>query len=328
MKGSGLPNRYKYYQQEWAKVREYIEQRERDLSCGHRFDVQQEVAIIRQMYDSVLMDVEANQPDRFVGATAGRGHSLMAPGPALSRPVAVLHKSFSDASSDANHLYERSKSGLESRVRDVADLEKGIESYGKSWYNEKHTQATGAMDNINHAFSGFKSRLEQKARDVGHLEKELEDHGRIAVEDKRREAVGIVDSTIRDANSFGERVSSAATTAVAERQRAIESEYQQRSEALGRAFSTNSIATTSMSSPQPSAPHQSYVDNNVRFSAAASPAVASSNPSDVHVTAAQRQASSPPPGDAAAVTDAREFASRALDGISPGEQQDGGHRHA
>lgn len=32
LKGSGLPSRFKYYQTEWKKVREFIEQRERDFS--------------------------------------------------------------------------------------------------------------------------------------------------------------------------------------------------------------------------------------------------------------------------------------------------------
>jgi hypothetical protein len=51
LKGSGLPNRLKYFQHEWAKVREYIEQRERDLSIGDDIDVMQEVVTVRQMFE-------------------------------------------------------------------------------------------------------------------------------------------------------------------------------------------------------------------------------------------------------------------------------------
>ncbi|KAF1818020.1 uncharacterized protein K489DRAFT_307567, partial [Dissoconium aciculare CBS 342.82] len=61
LKGSGLPNRLRYYQHEWSIVREYIEQRERDLSCGQAFDVMAEVALIRQMFESVKTDVESSQ---------------------------------------------------------------------------------------------------------------------------------------------------------------------------------------------------------------------------------------------------------------------------
>ena len=57
IKGSGLPNRLKYFQHEWAKLREYIEQRERDLcSPGTRIDVAEEVAVIRQSKSLQLAD--------------------------------------------------------------------------------------------------------------------------------------------------------------------------------------------------------------------------------------------------------------------------------
>ncbi|OBT82372.1 hypothetical protein VE02_08751 [Pseudogymnoascus sp. 03VT05] len=52
LKGSGLPNRLKYYHSEWKQVREFMEQRERDLSRpGCDLDV----------------DLEASTPDRFAG---------------------------------------------------------------------------------------------------------------------------------------------------------------------------------------------------------------------------------------------------------------------
>ncbi|KAF2095916.1 hypothetical protein NA57DRAFT_43740, partial [Rhizodiscina lignyota] len=61
LKGSGLPNRLKYFQHEWGKVREYIEQRERDFSCSHTdISVHEEVNIIRRMYEEVRADIEAN----------------------------------------------------------------------------------------------------------------------------------------------------------------------------------------------------------------------------------------------------------------------------
>lgn len=51
LKGSGLPNRLKYFQPKWGKVREYIEQRERDFSCEHNdISVHDGVDTIRRMY--------------------------------------------------------------------------------------------------------------------------------------------------------------------------------------------------------------------------------------------------------------------------------------
>ncbi|KUJ17602.1 uncharacterized protein LY89DRAFT_584513, partial [Mollisia scopiformis] len=62
LKGSGLPNRFKYYQTEWKRVREFIEQRERDFSrptCD--LDVYGVVAIVESMYEEVKLDLEASQ---------------------------------------------------------------------------------------------------------------------------------------------------------------------------------------------------------------------------------------------------------------------------
>ena len=67
LKGSGLPNRLKYYEDEYRKIREHIEQCEREFcrqGCG--MDPRVEVARISEMYYEVKGDVEANTPDGFV----------------------------------------------------------------------------------------------------------------------------------------------------------------------------------------------------------------------------------------------------------------------
>ncbi|KAF8857515.1 hypothetical protein BDZ45DRAFT_592698, partial [Acephala macrosclerotiorum] len=62
LKGSGLPNRFKYYQTEWKRVREFIEQRERDFSRPHcDLDVYSVVGMVESMYDEVKADLEASQ---------------------------------------------------------------------------------------------------------------------------------------------------------------------------------------------------------------------------------------------------------------------------
>ena len=59
LKGSGLPNRLKYFHHEWAKVKEYVEERERDLSSPHNnIDIHAEIAIIRTMYEQIKADIE------------------------------------------------------------------------------------------------------------------------------------------------------------------------------------------------------------------------------------------------------------------------------
>lgn len=89
LKGSGLPNRLKYYEDEWTKVREYIEQRERDFcreGCG--LDLEAEVLIIERMYEEVRSDVEANTPDSFVSVTdIAKRKGIINPGPAIGAPT-------------------------------------------------------------------------------------------------------------------------------------------------------------------------------------------------------------------------------------------------
>jgi hypothetical protein len=67
LNGSGLPNRQKYNAHEWSKLREYIEQREREFCReGFVFDINKELKDVEMMYDEVKNDVEANQPDSFI----------------------------------------------------------------------------------------------------------------------------------------------------------------------------------------------------------------------------------------------------------------------
>ncbi|KAI9763731.1 MAG: hypothetical protein M1840_009128 [Geoglossum simile] len=77
LRGSGLPHRMKYYQTEWSKIREIIEQRERDFGLeGCKLDVEQQVILIENMYESVKEDIEASTPDNFVSAKKMRGVTI------------------------------------------------------------------------------------------------------------------------------------------------------------------------------------------------------------------------------------------------------------
>lgn len=70
LKGSGLPNRIRYYENEWKKVREYIEQRERDFSRPDcRLDVHEVVRVIETMYEEVKADVQTNTPDNYISVS-------------------------------------------------------------------------------------------------------------------------------------------------------------------------------------------------------------------------------------------------------------------
>ncbi|KAI1131702.1 hypothetical protein F5Y10DRAFT_232899 [Nemania abortiva] len=73
LKGSGLPGRLKYYGNEWKKIREFIEQRERDfMRSGHNLDVYEVVETIEKMYNNLKADIELNTPDSYTSVTNQR----------------------------------------------------------------------------------------------------------------------------------------------------------------------------------------------------------------------------------------------------------------
>jgi hypothetical protein len=90
LKGSGLPNRLKYYQNEWSMVREYIEQRERDFGLeGCVMDVEEVVRRVEMMYEDVREDVKANTPDGYVSMSQSRKTRGVALQPAITAPAAA-----------------------------------------------------------------------------------------------------------------------------------------------------------------------------------------------------------------------------------------------
>ncbi|KAL8986732.1 MAG: hypothetical protein Q9169_008761, partial [Polycauliona sp. 2 TL-2023] len=67
LKGQGLPNRLKQYQFGLRKLREYIEDRERDFSHeGCKLDVDHVIADVSAMYQAVRQTAEDNTPDTYL----------------------------------------------------------------------------------------------------------------------------------------------------------------------------------------------------------------------------------------------------------------------
>ncbi|KKY25899.1 hypothetical protein UCRPC4_g01590 [Phaeomoniella chlamydospora] len=85
LKGSGLPSRLKYYYNEWRKLREYIEQREREFGIrGCTLSLEEELLIIERLFEDVTADVEANTPDKYV-SMEGIGRKGGDPRPRIAR---------------------------------------------------------------------------------------------------------------------------------------------------------------------------------------------------------------------------------------------------
>ena len=77
LKGQGLPNRLRQYEFGLRKLREYIEDRERDFSDANcPLNVDHEIADIAAMYKAVRQTAEDNTPDNYL-PMAGAGKKLL-----------------------------------------------------------------------------------------------------------------------------------------------------------------------------------------------------------------------------------------------------------
>ncbi|KAI0481123.1 hypothetical protein GGR56DRAFT_688605 [Xylariaceae sp. FL0804] len=74
LKGSGLPGRLRYYGDEWKKIREFIEQRERDFMRGTEYplSVYDVVETVEKMYQNTKQDIELNTPDTYTSVVGAR----------------------------------------------------------------------------------------------------------------------------------------------------------------------------------------------------------------------------------------------------------------
>lgn len=81
LRGSGLPDRLKAYQNKWKNIREYIEQREREFCLvGCDLDVQEEVFIVESMYQNVKSEMESTK-------STGDGRSQQPDDPRIRRSL-------------------------------------------------------------------------------------------------------------------------------------------------------------------------------------------------------------------------------------------------
>ena len=73
LKGSGLPNRPKFFQTQWSELREHIEQRERDFGREDcKLNVDDEVKTVEDMYREIRAEIEANTPDGYTSVMRGK----------------------------------------------------------------------------------------------------------------------------------------------------------------------------------------------------------------------------------------------------------------
>ncbi|KAI1764547.1 hypothetical protein GGR53DRAFT_520267 [Hypoxylon sp. FL1150] len=182
LKGSGLPGRFKYYGHEWKKIREFIEQRERDFSrAGCTLDVFEVVAAVDRMYNNTKREIEMNTPNNYTSVTGGlqfrNGSSEKIAGVEalkLDGLVQRLTSGLETKSQDMTHHLKEKGKEVGSQVRElektaVETVEDKTEKL-KREARERSAQAVQAVDDTRRAAVDEKERIQQAgvqaARDV------------------------------------------------------------------------------------------------------------------------------------------------------------------
>lgn len=117
LKGQGLPNRIKQYQFGLRKLREYIEDRERDFSHEDcKLNVDQVISEVSAMYQAVRQTAEDNTPDTYL-PMEGAGKKLLGQKDQRTTPLGELGSK--DQILDGTAVASKEPEGGESK--DVGD---------------------------------------------------------------------------------------------------------------------------------------------------------------------------------------------------------------
>ncbi|KAJ4991287.1 C6 transcription factor [Stagonosporopsis vannaccii] len=232
LKGSGLPNRIRWAENEWKKVREYIEQRERDFSRPDcRLDMNEVVQVIEAMYEEVKADVQNNTPDAYISMSDLRNRGQPT-NPQVPRLQSMIQGAQSQGQSKLQELelkyghrltefleglahkeeerLRKLESELEATKGRVVQVGQNAVQSGKDW--EKEMQEKGmrvAEREIEHARAEITQRRNDFERSVTattvnalqngrNWEQDLEQRGLQAVEREIEQARGDIDHGRRE----------------------------------------------------------------------------------------------------------------------------------
>lgn len=179
LKGSGLPGRLKYYGNEWKKIREFIEQRERDfMRTGHNLNVYEVIETIEKMYNNLKADIELNTPDSYTSLTNQRrvGDN--------EKDTNVGGIDISKLESLATKL--KGLDGLSAGLTKKADeAQKAIHEHEKQIGDEVENLKQSVVRDV----QDHKARLDTEARDREARAREAISEGKRAVVHESRQAV-------------------------------------------------------------------------------------------------------------------------------------------
>ncbi|KAI9705721.1 MAG: hypothetical protein M1812_008280 [Candelaria pacifica] len=138
LKGQGLPNRIKQYQFGLRKLREYIEDRERDFSHENcKLNVDDTIAEVTSMYQAVRQTAEDNTPETYL-PMEGAGKKLLQMGGKKNRSTKLPGQSTA-TDYDGETAVSGSKNDGSSELRNsgAGDGEAADEEAGLSGNNQK-----------------------------------------------------------------------------------------------------------------------------------------------------------------------------------------------
>jgi hypothetical protein len=224
LKGSGLPNRFKYYQTEWKRVREFIEQRERDFS---RPDCDLEVygvaSMVEAMYDEVKSNLEASQPERFAGHSSARksGHQVeptpvyhlpkMSLPPMAVPPMAMFNEKSKEIEAGFGNRVQGFASHITHQVDEVREVGRDLQEKKESVQQGASRELQEYADRTERWKHTFGDKVKDLTADIGQKAHEAEEvaHGVVA---RQQEAV---DEAVREARENLARAEEAARIKIA-----------------------------------------------------------------------------------------------------------------
>ncbi|KAI1142944.1 hypothetical protein F5Y05DRAFT_136957 [Hypoxylon sp. FL0543] len=175
LKGSGLPGRLKYYGNEWKKLREFIEQRERDFSrAGCALNVYEVVETIDRMYNNTKREIEMNTPDSYTSVTG--------------------NVRFKNGSNEKIGGLDVSKlEGLASRLTGldgtVQKLAAGVESKTHEATQRIHDHGKGVQEGVREVGRATVSQVEETSAHIDREARERQEQAARAVTQGQREVI-------------------------------------------------------------------------------------------------------------------------------------------
>ncbi|KAF2996629.1 hypothetical protein E8E13_002325 [Curvularia kusanoi] len=200
LKGSGLPNRIRWAENEWKKVREYIEQRERDFSRPNcQLDMQEVVQVIEAMYEEVRADIQNNTPDAYISMSDIRNRGSQT-NPQVPRLQSMIQGAQSQGQSKLQELELKYGHKLTDFLESMAHKEEERLKKLEAELEATRGKVVQAGQNAVQSGRDWEKDLEEKGRRAA--EREL-DHARVDLLQRRSNFERGVTATTADALRSG-----------------------------------------------------------------------------------------------------------------------------